>query len=167
MRNKNAIEAAILNRILDYDWTLKRRGLLRALAKKRRGPVRARFLSSTGLGLCILIERERNSSRYEHWINIGLQQRSILMAVLCWFGGTTHLAIAKRHLNQKAADVWKKDVWDFQAFSQIIFEVWFSPGNEGKDGKNLTSQTCPGSPRRPSPRHPRPPDWRLPLSSSL
>ena len=39
-----------------------------------------------------------------------------------------------------------------------IFELWFSPGNEGKDGKNLSSQTWSGSPRRPSPRHPRPPD---------
>ena len=34
----------------------------------------------------------------------------------------------------------------------------FSLGNEGKDGKNLNSQTWPGSPRRPSPRHLRPPD---------
>ena len=57
---------------------------------------------------------------------------------------------------QKAADVWKKDVWEFQAFSQTIFELRFSLGNEGKDGKNLNSQTWPGTPRRPSPRHPRP-----------
>ena len=28
-----------------------------------------------------------------------------------------------------------------------------------KDGKNLSSQTWPGSPRRPSPRHPGPPDF--------
>ena len=60
--------------------------------------------------------------------------------------------------SQKAADVWKKDVWDFQAFSQTFLEVRFSLGNEGKDGKNLNSQTWPGTPRRPSPRHPRPPD---------
>ena len=57
-----------------------------------------------------------------------------------------------------AADVWKKDVWDFQVFSQIFFELRFSLGNEGKDGKNLNSQTWPGSPRRPSPRHPQPPE---------
>ena len=34
----------------------------------------------------------------------------------------------------------------------------FSIGDEGKDGNNLSSQTSPGSPRRPSSRHPRPPD---------
>ena len=59
---------------------------------------------------------------------------------------------------QKAADVWKKDVWDFQAFSQTFLELRFSLENEGKDGKNLNSQTWPGTPRRPSSRHPRPPD---------
>ena len=59
---------------------------------------------------------------------------------------------------QKAADVWKKDVWNFQAFSQAWFEVRIFLGNEGKDGKNLSSQTWPASPRHPSPRHPRPPE---------
>ena len=59
---------------------------------------------------------------------------------------------------QKAADVWKKDVWDFQAISQTLLELRFSVGNEGKDGKILSSQTWPGSPRRPSPRRPRPPE---------
>ena len=59
---------------------------------------------------------------------------------------------------QKAADVWKKDVWDFQVFSQTFLELRFSLGNEGKDGKNLNSQTWPGTPRRPPPRHPRPPE---------
>ena len=59
---------------------------------------------------------------------------------------------------QKAADVCKKEVWDFQVFTQTFFELRLSLGNEGKDGKNLNSQTWPGSPRRPSPRHPRPPD---------
>ena len=34
---------------------------------------------------------------------------------------------------QKAADVWKKDVWDFQAFSQTSLELRFLLGNEGKD----------------------------------
>ena len=62
---------------------------------------------------------------------------------------------------QKAADVWKKDVWDFQAFSQTSLELRFALGYEGKDGKNLNSQTWPGTPRRPSPRHPRPPDTGL------
>ena len=58
---------------------------------------------------------------------------------------------------QKSADVWKKDVWDFQGSSQTFSELEFSLGNEGKEGRNLNSQTWPGSPRRPSPRHPRPP----------
>ena len=39
---------------------------------------------------------------------------------------------------QKAADVWKKDVWDFRAFSRTFLELRFSIGNEGKDRKNLT-----------------------------
>ena len=61
---------------------------------------------------------------------------------------------------QKAADVCKKDVWEFQVFSQTFFELRFSLGislgNEGKDVENLNSQTWPGTPRRPSSRHPRP-----------
>ena len=57
-------------------------------------------------------------------------------------------------VHQKAADVCKKEVWDFQVFSQTFFELRFSLGNEGKDGKNLNSQTWPGTPRRPSSRHP-------------
>ena len=60
---------------------------------------------------------------------------------------------------QKAADVWKKDVWDFHAFSQTFLELRFSLENEGKDRKNLNSQTWPGTPRRPSHRHPRPPEF--------
>ena len=60
--------------------------------------------------------------------------------------------------DQKTADVWKKDVWDFQAFSQTLIELRFAMGNEGKHGKKLNSQTWPGTPRRPSPRHPRPPE---------
>ena len=59
---------------------------------------------------------------------------------------------------QKAADVWRKDVWDLQAFSQTFLELRFSLGNEGKDGKNLNSQTWLGTPRPPPPRHPRPPE---------
>ena len=66
---------------------------------------------------------------------------------------------------QKAADVWKKDVWDFQWLSQTFFELRFSLGKAGKDSKNLSSQTWPGSPRRLSPRHSRPPDlflfWKI------
>ena len=34
-RNKNAIESAILNRVLDRDWTLNRRGPLRVVVKER------------------------------------------------------------------------------------------------------------------------------------
>ena len=64
--------------------------------------------------------------------------------------------VLPKGLIQKAADVWKKDVWDFQSFSQTSLELRFSLGNEGKDGKNLNSQTWPGTPRRPSSRHPRP-----------
>ena len=61
-----------------------------------------------------------------------------------------------RNIDQKAADVWKTDVWDFQAFSQTLLELRFSLGNKGKDSKNMNSQTWPGTPRRPSSRHPRP-----------
>ena len=68
--------------------------------------------------------------------------------------------------NQKAADVWKKDVWDFQAFSQTSLELRFSLGNEGKDRKNLNSQTWPGTPRRPSSRHPRPSNSETPTQYS-
>ena len=74
--------------------------------------------------------------------------------------------------SQKAADVWKKDVWGFQAFSQTFLELRVSLGNEGKDGKNLNSQTWPGTPRRPSSRHPQPPEkgtvqWHLHTISPL
>ena len=61
-------------------------------------------------------------------------------------------------LIRRIADVWWKDVWDFQVFSQTFFELRFSLGDEGKEGDNLTSQTWPGSPRCPSPRHPPLPD---------
>ena len=50
------------------------------------------------------------------------------------------------------------NVWDFQALSQTFSRLRFSLEIEGKDGKNLNSQTWPGTPRRPSPRHPRPPE---------
>ena len=65
-----------------------------------------------------------------------------------------------RHSNgiQKAVDVWKKDVWDFQVSSQTFLELRFSLGIQGKDGRNLNSHTWSGTPRRPSPRHPRPPE---------
>ena len=46
-------------------------------------------------------------------------------------------------------------------FSQTSLELRFSLGNEGKDGKNLSSQTWPGTPRRPSSRHPRPPESKF------
>ena len=36
---------------------------------------------------------------------------------------------------EKAADVWKKDVWDFQLCSQTFLELRFSLENTGKDGK--------------------------------
>ena len=68
----------------------------------------------------------------------------------------------KENSHQKATDVCKKDVWDFQASFQTSLEVRFSQGNEGGNGKNVSSQTWPESPRRPSPRHPRPPDHNSP-----
>ena len=68
------------------------------------------------------------------------------------------LHLFSRGVGQKAVDVWKKDVWDFQAFSQTFFELRFSLGSEGEDCRNLSSQTWPGSPRRSSSRHPRPPE---------
>ena len=46
---------------------------------------------------------------------------------------------------QKPADVWKTDVWEFQAFSQTFLQLRFSLGNQGKDSKNLNSQTWPGT----------------------
>ena len=44
---------------------------------------------------------------------------------------------------QKAADVWKTDVWDLQEIKERTARTW-------------NSQTWPGTPRRPSPRHPWP-----------
>ena len=70
---------------------------------------------------------------------------------------TTSSSISPTTL-QKATDVWKKDVWDFQALSQTFFELQFNLGSEGKDGNHRSSQTWPGTPRRPSPRHPQPPE---------
>ena len=64
-------------------------------------------------------------------------------------------------MDQKAADVWKKDVWDIQALSQTFPDLRFFLGNEGKDGQNLSSQTWSGSRRRPPCRHPRPSKWRI------
>ena len=48
-----------------------------------------------------------------------------------------------------------------------IFKLRFSLRNKGKSGKNLSSPTWPGSPRRPSPRHPRPPDIGFPRRQGL
>ena len=45
--------------------------------------------------------------------------------------------------SQKPADVWKKDVWDFERLSQKFLELRYSLGNKGKDGKNLSSQSWP------------------------
>ena len=73
---------------------------------------------------------------------------------------TSEVIFISRGYYQKAADVWKKDVWDFQVLSQTLLELRFSLRDKGKNGKNLSSQTWPGSPRRPSPRHPRPADTK-------
>ena len=51
--------------------------------------------------------------------------------------------------------------WDFQTFSQTICERRFSPGNKGKEGRNLSSQTWPENPNRSPPRHPQPHDKTL------
>ena len=73
-----------------------------------------------------------------------------------WSTDMPHMALgAQVIIFQKVADVWKKAVWNFQAFSQTFFELRFSLGNEGRDSKILNSQTWLGSPRRPSPRHPQ------------
>ena len=74
--------------------------------------------------------------------------------------------IPSRNLHEKRSDFvsesegrgYLEDVWDFQAFSQTVFELRFPLGNEGKEGKNLSSQTWPGSSRHSAPRHLRPPD---------
>ena len=41
-------------------------------------------------------------------------------------------------VSQKAAAVWKKDVWDLQVCSQHFFELRFSLGNEGKTARAWT-----------------------------
>ena len=75
-----------------------------------------------------------------------------------WFLRGAIILIVVLTYSQKTTDVWNKDVWDFQVFSQTFLELRFSLGNEGKAGKNLNSQTWPGTPRRPSPKHLQPPD---------
>ena len=54
-----------------------------------------------------------------------------------------------------------------QSHNSPSFVSQFSLGNEGKEGQSLSSQTWPGSPRRPSPRYPRPPDSSLEFPSRV
>ena len=59
--------------------------------------------------------------------------------------------------NQKAADVWKKDVWEFQASGSSCLFPYFL----GKIAVQEMSGKTPGSPRHPSSRHPRTPNTRV------
>ena len=87
-----------------------------------------------------------------HHVDIGLHYQTVfkLICRLCNL-------FTIRHCSEGCGCL-EEGCLDFQAFSQTFFELLFSLGNEGKDGKNLNCQTWPGSPRRPSPRHQRPPD---------
>ena len=56
------------------------------------------------------------------------------------------------------------ELLNFQVHSQTFFELRFSLEHGWEEGKTLRSQTWPGNPhpRRPSSRHPRPAEHRLP-----
>ena len=73
----------------------------------------------------------------------------------------TNLRIDSResgHLrvNQKAADVWEKDVWEFQAKSGSSGSCCLFLYFRGKIAVQDISGKAPGSPRHPSSRHLRP-----------
>ena len=59
---------------------------------------------------------------------------------------------------QKAADVWEKDVWEFQAKSGSSGSCCLFLYFLGKIAVQEMSGRTPGSPRHPSSRHPRPSD---------
>ena len=60
------------------------------------------------------------------------------------------------HDNQEAADVWEKNVWEFQAKSGSSGFCCLFLHFLGKIAVQEMSGKTPGSPRRPSSRHPRP-----------
>ena len=59
---------------------------------------------------------------------------------------------------RKVADVWKKDVWEFQAKSGSSGSCRLFLHFLGKIAVRKMSGSTPGSPRHPSCRHPRPSD---------
>ena len=59
----------------------------------------------------------------------GLGERNFMERTILWTSGRFWEVKF-----QKAAEVWKKDVWDLQT---RLFEVRFSLENDGKDGKSL------------------------------
>ena len=61
---------------------------------------------------------------------------------------------------RKVADVWKKDVWEFQAKSGSSGSCHLFLHFLGKIAVRKMSGRTPGSPRHPSSRHPRPSDSR-------
>ena len=62
---------------------------------------------------------------------------------------------------QKAADVWEKDVWEFQVKSGSSGSCCLFLYFLGKIAVQEMSGRTPGSPRHPSCRHPRPSDLRF------
>ena len=65
------------------------------------------------------------------------------------------------------ADVWERDVWDFQARSGSSGSCRLFLHFLGKIAVQEMSGRTPGSPRHPSSRHPRPSDLSLSRSISL
>ena len=63
--------------------------------------------------------------------------------------------------NQEAADVWEKDVWEFQAKSGSSGSCCHFLYFLGKIAVQEMSGRTPGSPRHPSCRHPRPSDTKI------
>ena len=65
------------------------------------------------------------------------------------------------------ADVWKKDVWEFQAKSGSSGSCCLLLHFLGKTAVQEMSGKAPGSPRHPSSRHPRPSDKRPPSTTTI
>ena len=66
---------------------------------------------------------------------------------------------------RKVADVWEKDVWEFQAKSGSSGSCRLFLHFLGKIAVRKMSGRTPGSPRHPSSRHPRPSDSKVPQNS--
>ena len=69
--------------------------------------------------------------------------------------------------DRKVADVWKKDVWEFQAKSGSSGSCRLFLYFLGKSAVQKMSGSTPGSPRHPSCRHPRPSEKTLGESNTL